>query len=200
MKVVRLKISNFRGVKSSTIHFEGHTLFVGMNNVGKSTVCEALELALGLDRLKRSPPVEEFDFFNACYLDKSVDPAIPIPIEIEVVLADLHEELANKCFTRLERWHTTEKRLLSEGEVGSADASGVCECLRIKTVASYNVEGDEFEAKSFFCNPLPGPGESPTEVPRNIRQLFGSSDLPPFITPRPTTLTPALSGAGCDGG
>lgn len=173
MKVVRLKISNFRGVKSATIHFEGHTLFVGMNNVGKSTVCEALELALGLDRLKRSPPVEEFDFFNACYLDKSVDPAIPIPIEIEVVLADLHEELANKCFARLERWHTTERRLLSEGEIGSADSPVVAECLRIKTVASYDVEDDEFEAKSFFCNPLPGLGESSTEVPRNIRQLFG---------------------------
>ena len=26
------------------------------------------------------------------------------------------------------------------------------------------------------------------------------SDLPPFVTPQPTKLTPALSGAGCDGG
>ena len=173
MKVVRLSISNFRGIKSGTMYFEGHTLLVGMNNVGKSTVCEALELALGHDRLRRSPPVEEFDFFNAHYLDKSVDPAIPIPIEIEVVLSDLHEELANKCFARLERWHTKEKRLLSVGDVGLADHPDVCECLRIKTVASYNVDEDEFEAKSFFCNPLPGPGESPTEVPRTIRPLFG---------------------------
>jgi len=173
MKVVRLNISNFRGVKSAKIHFEGHTLLVGMNNVGKSTVCEALELALGLDRLKRSPPVEEFDFFNARYLDKSVDPAVPIPIEIEVVLADLHEELGNKCFSRLERWHIKEKRLLTEGEVGLADNPEVCECLRIKTVANYDVDEDEFEAKSFFCNGPLGPNDSPAEVPRNIRQLFG---------------------------
>ena len=173
MKVVRLGISNFRGVKSATIHFEGHTLLVGMNNVGKSTVCEALELALGLDRLKRSPPVEEFDFFNARYLDKSVEPPVPIPIEIEVVLADLHEELANKCFGRLERWHTAEKRLLVEGDVELADSPGVVECLRIKAVASYVVEEDEFEVKSFFCNPPPESEESPTEVPRYIRQLFG---------------------------
>lgn len=173
MKVVSLYISNFRGVKNATIFFSGHTLLVGMNNVGKSTVCEALELALGLDRLKRSPPVEEFDFFNARYLDKSVEPPVPIPIEIEVVLADLHEELANKCFGRLERWHTTEKRLLTEGEVVLADSPEVVECLRIKTVARYVVEEDEFEAQSFFCNPPPDPGESPTEVPRYIRQLFG---------------------------
>src|SRR5713101_4307652 len=103
MKVVRLSISNFRGVKSAQLHFEGHTLLVGMNNVGKSTVCEALELVLGLDRLKRFPPVEEFDFYNASYLDKAVSPPVPIPLEIEVILADLHEELATKCFDRLER-------------------------------------------------------------------------------------------------
>lgn len=173
MKVVRLSILNFRGIKSATLHFKSHTLLVGMNNAGKSTVCEALELALGLDRLKRSPPVEEFDFFNARYLDKSVEPPVPIPIEIEVVLADLHEELANKCFDRLERWHTVENRLLSEGDLGLADSPGVVECLRIKTVASYVVEEDEFEAKSFFCNPPPESGRSPAEVPRYIRQLFG---------------------------
>ena len=53
MRVARLKITNFKGVKSSELFFEGHTLLIGMNNVGKSTVCEALELVLGLDRLKR---------------------------------------------------------------------------------------------------------------------------------------------------
>jgi putative ATP-dependent endonuclease of OLD family len=61
MNIVRLTVSNFRGLKSASLHFEGHTLLVGMNNVGKSTICEALELALGVDRLKRSPPVEEFE-------------------------------------------------------------------------------------------------------------------------------------------
>lgn len=173
MKVVRLSISNFRGVKSALLHFEGHTLLIGMNNVGKSTVCEALELVLGLDRLKRFPPVEEFDFYNASYLDKTVSPPVPIPLEIEVVLADLHEELATKCFDRLERWHLDEKRLLGEGEIDQADSANVCECLRIKTVAGYNVEEDEFEAKSYFCNGSPRADGGLAEVPRNIRQLFG---------------------------
>lgn len=51
MKVVKLSITNFRGVKSAELLFQGHTLFVGSNNVGKSTICEALDLALGPDRL-----------------------------------------------------------------------------------------------------------------------------------------------------
>lgn len=173
MKVVCLSIANFRGVRSAQLHFEGHTLLIGMNNVGKSTLCEALELVLGLDRLKRFPPVEEFDFYNARYLDKSVAPPVPVPIEIEVVLADLHEELATKCFDRLERWHLAEKRLLVEGEIDQADNPQVCECLRIKTVANYNLEEDEFEAKSFFCNGPLKPDGGLSEVPRNIRQLFG---------------------------
>jgi putative ATP-dependent endonuclease of OLD family len=173
MKVVSLSITNFRGISSAQIHFDGHTLLIGMNNVGKSTICEALELALGLDRLKRFPSVEEFDFYNARYLDKSVDPPVPIRIQVEVVLTDLSEELATKCFERLERWHLTEKRLLVEGEIELADAAQVVECLRIKTVAAYNIEEDEFEAKSVFCSGQAKPDGSLQDVPRHIRQLFG---------------------------
>jgi energy-coupling factor transporter ATP-binding protein EcfA2 len=68
MKIVRLNISNFRGIKSAQLLFDGHTLIVGSNNVGKSTLCEALDLVLGPDRLNRFPPVDEFDFYNAEYL------------------------------------------------------------------------------------------------------------------------------------
>lgn len=46
MKVVKLSITNFRGIKSAELLFDGHTLFVGSNNAGKSTICEALDLAL----------------------------------------------------------------------------------------------------------------------------------------------------------
>ena len=42
--------------------FDGHTLMVGSNNVGKSTICDALDLVLGPDRLNRFPPIDEFDF------------------------------------------------------------------------------------------------------------------------------------------
>jgi putative ATP-dependent endonuclease of OLD family len=173
MNVVKLSISNYRGIRAGELFFDGHTLLIGMNNVGKSTICEALELVLGLDRLKRFPPVEEFDFYNSDYLDSAAEPPVPRPIEIEVVLTELSEELAKKCFDRLERWHASEKRVLGEGEAALADGKNVRECLRIKTIARYNVDEDEFEAKSIFCSgPLHADG-SPYEVPRHIRQLFG---------------------------
>ena len=47
MKVARLKIENFRGIKNASINFDDHNLMVGPNNVGKSTICNALDLVLG---------------------------------------------------------------------------------------------------------------------------------------------------------
>lgn len=73
LKVVRLTIANFRGIRSAELFFNGHTLMVGTNNVGKSTICEALDLVLGPDRLNRFPPVDEFDFYNATYLTPPED-------------------------------------------------------------------------------------------------------------------------------
>lgn len=173
MKVARLQITNFRGVATATLHFAGHTLLVGTNNVGKSTVCEALELVLGLDRLKRFPPVEEFDFYNARYLDSTQNPPASVPIEIEVVLIELSEEAANKCAGRTEFWHGAERRLLGEGEADKVDAPGVVECLRLRAIARYNPEEDEFEAKSYFCGGQVDADPKKNEVPRTVRQLFG---------------------------
>lgn len=81
MKVVRLKIENFRSIKSAELHFDGHALIVGPNNVGKSTICEALDLVLGPDRISKFPPVEEFDFHNAHYLaPPAVEGDEPTPV------------------------------------------------------------------------------------------------------------------------
>lgn len=83
LKVVRLAISNFRGIKAAELHFDDHVLIIGPNNIGKSTVCEALDLVLGPDRASRFPPVEEFDFHNAQYVMPSVsegEELTPIPI------------------------------------------------------------------------------------------------------------------------
>src|SRR5260370_36455652 len=110
MKVVRLKIRNFRSIKTAEVHFDGHCLIVGPNNVGKSTICEALDLVLGPDRISKFPPVEEFDFYNGEYL--AADGETIIPMRIEVVLIDLTDEVELACLTPTAFWHLTENRLL----------------------------------------------------------------------------------------
>lgn len=89
MKVVRVSITNFRSIASSTLHFEGTTVLLGDNNVGKSTIFEAIELAIGPDRISRSQAIDEHDFHGGRYLDAN---GAPVPITVEVVITGLSDQ------------------------------------------------------------------------------------------------------------
>lgn len=62
MRVSKLKIENFRGIRSGAIQFRDHTVLIGPNNSGKTTIIEALALVLGRERLVRI--LTENDFFG----------------------------------------------------------------------------------------------------------------------------------------
>lgn len=176
MKIARVKIANFRSIKSAELHFDGHCLIVGPNNVGKSTICEAIDLVLGPDRISRFPPVEEFDFHNAHYLapaDVEGEEPTPVPIKIEVVLTDINAEVENRCGQHLEFWHTEEKRLLNEGEADATKPPLVVSCLRLETVAVYNPEEDEFEAKTCYSHSPNAESGDLVKVNKEIKRLFG---------------------------
>ena len=68
MKISRLKIRNFRGVKQADLLFPEHVVLIGDNNTGKSTVLDAIDLVLGPDRLSRRAPINEHDFYQGHYL------------------------------------------------------------------------------------------------------------------------------------
>ncbi len=63
MKVVRLRINGFRGVRSADIALGDHSVLVGPNNSGKTTIIEALALLFGRDRLVRR--LTEHDFHGS---------------------------------------------------------------------------------------------------------------------------------------
>lgn len=176
MKVVLLAIENFRGIESAELKFDGHALLVGANNVGKSTICEALDLVLGPDRLNRYPPVEEFDFYNGQYLkpaDKEGEEPTPIPLRVKVTLTELSAEVEKRCSSHLEFWHIAEKRILSQGEAGTATPGTAIPCLRLETVGQYDPEEDEFTADTFYTHsPSAADGEKDLVRPV-IKRLFG---------------------------
>ncbi|MFG1315811.1 MULTISPECIES: ATP-dependent nuclease [Hyphomicrobiales] len=62
MQIADLRIENFRGIRNGHIRFGSHTVFVGPNNCGKTTVIEALALLFGRDRMVRA--LTEHDFFG----------------------------------------------------------------------------------------------------------------------------------------
>jgi putative ATP-dependent endonuclease of the OLD family len=63
MQIANLRIENFRGIREGTVNFDRHTVFVGPNNCGKSTVIEALALLFGRERMVRA--LTEHDFYGS---------------------------------------------------------------------------------------------------------------------------------------
>jgi hypothetical protein len=63
VKIALLKIENYRGIREGQIQFRDHTVIIGPNNSGKTTIIEALALVLGRDRLVRN--LTEHDFFGS---------------------------------------------------------------------------------------------------------------------------------------
>lgn len=153
MKVRRLTISNFRGVAHGAVIFDGHTLLVGGNNVGKSTVCEALDLVLGPERLYRRPVVDEHDFHCGRY--KSEDGAL-VEIRIEAVLTNLSQEAELKFFRHLRRWDITKNDFADEGAKGPAAGDGpeTTWALPLIFLGRYDKDEDDFVGNTFFDHPI----------------------------------------------
>ena len=63
MYIAQLRIVNFRGIKFADINLPLHSVLVGPNNTGKTTIIEALALIAGRDRMIRT--LTEHDFFGS---------------------------------------------------------------------------------------------------------------------------------------
>lgn len=63
MRVASLEIRNFRGIRHGHICFKQHSVLIGANNTGKTTVIEALTLLFGRERMVRE--LTEHDFYGS---------------------------------------------------------------------------------------------------------------------------------------
>jgi putative ATP-dependent endonuclease of OLD family len=92
LKISHLIIERFRGISKASLFLPDHTVLIGDNNTGKSTILEAIDLALGPDRLSRHAPVDEYDFHLGKYLAEDTDPAAaPATIPSEEIASDEEE-------------------------------------------------------------------------------------------------------------
>lgn len=169
MKVRQVEIENFRGINSGKLVLADNTLLVGANNVGKSTVCEALDLVLGPERLFRRPTVDEHDFHRSRYVD---DEKSPVPIVIRAVLIDLSDEALRRFGGHLRRWNDVDRTFVDDLEDGAdhSDDEGVVWALPVSFRARYDSTEDDFEADTFFEHPLPEPDELDEEQVSSLGQ------------------------------
>ena len=150
MKIRKLIVENFRGIKSAEILFDGHTVLIGDNNAGKSTILEAIDLVLGPDRLSRVPVIDEHDFYNGIYLNEDE----PVIIKIELIVGDLSAEQKRKFSGNIEFWNKKTKTLIDEPPLEKLDDKKVEEVIRVGFNGSYDKEDDDFAGETFFCSPV----------------------------------------------
>lgn len=164
MRIAKVKIENFRGIKKADLLLQSHSVLVGDNNTGKSTVLEAIDLVLGPERLSRSPVVDEHDFYAGQYISAESQ---PIEIKVEVILIDLNTDQESHFKDNFEYYDTTTNDLILGPPPEQTDEQGVVKALRVLFKGWYNEEEDDFVGKTLFASP-------PADEQR---------DLEPFRTP-----------------
>lgn len=197
MRACRLKITNFRGIQSATLFLPKHGVLIGDNNTGKTTIFEALDLVLGVDRLNRQPAVDEHDFFRGKYRIKSpaappadgtLDPDLPAAatdtttdvavskvaprIEIEVTVNDLTDEQKGMFGDFIEFWDSSSDEFYEAANPDGVDPPQISEALRITFHGWYDEEEDDFEGRTFFTRSLTE-GERPEQFSRRHKQVCG---------------------------
>jgi putative ATP-dependent endonuclease of OLD family len=157
MRVARLEIENFRGIRTARVLLPHRVVLVGDNNTGKSTILEAMDLVLGPERLSRRPPVNEHDFYAGTYIRDGA----PVPIRVEAVVADLNDEQMRHFRDHLEWWDTTAQALI-DGPPERTDDDSVSPALRVEFRGEYDFEEDDFKGQTYYSSPVREDGEKDT--------------------------------------
>jgi putative ATP-dependent endonuclease of OLD family len=171
VRVVRVHIENFRGIRLADLHFEGTTVLLGDNNTGKSTVFEAIELAIGADRLSRTQVIDEHDFHGGRYLAQEDQPAPKIVVE--VVVAGLDDQHCDRFRNNLEFWRAADCALIGPGGAMQAAQPGIEPAVRIRFEGAYDIDGDEFTATTWFAVPRAEDGTPSSECRSSDKREFG---------------------------
>nr|WP_175984369.1 AAA family ATPase [Burkholderia vietnamiensis] len=150
MRVAQVKVQNFRGIADGLVQLAGHSVLVGDNNAGKSTLLEALDLVLGPERLARRPVIDEHDFYAGRYL---AEDGTSVPITVEVIVADLSEEQYRHFRDHIEWWDCNANALLVGPPPEGTDQPHVGPALRVFFKGLYDAEEDDFVGNTFFAIP-----------------------------------------------
>jgi ABC-type arginine transport system ATPase subunit len=148
-----LTINRFRGIEHSILHPGVRTVLLGPNNAAKSTILEALDLALhpGLGRPRTAP--DELDYYAR-------DPSSGF--EIEVVLGRLEDTFLAEVRDHLEGWDTEAREVVPE-----ADGDDVEPVARVRVVAS-----PDFDLTHEFAKPESNGARFGPGLRRHVGWLF----------------------------
>lgn len=164
MRICKITIENFRGIKRCDILVPENAAFVGDNNAGKSTILEAIDLVLGPERLSRYPAIDEHDFYAGEYINNDGD---QVSIKVEIVIIGLSDEQQRHFRDNIEWWDLNCNSIVEEGPPSKIDREGIVSALRVGFQAFYDGEEDDFVARTYFASPVGDEGDF---------RMFGTRD------------------------
>lgn len=169
MRIQTLDIENFRGIANGRVIFQKHSLLVGSNNIGKSTVCDAIELVLGPERLYHRPVIDEHDFYCG---SSQRDDGSSLEIVIRIVLTDLNHKQQLRFYQHLRRWDKGQLKFVGEEADGisHADDPNVDWALPVVFIGRYDPEEDDFVGDTFFDHPMDDPDSLSDEEKASLGQ------------------------------
>ena len=137
MRLVELKIENFRGIRLLHLPLDGLTVLIGENNVGKSTVLEAIRLVLTRGTgSRRMGQLSEYDFH---LVDAKATPQTAQPIKIVIHFAEGQEN----------EW--PDPVIQQMNEVVQLDTDGLNH-IWLQAEGFFNPDSASFENKWAFLN------------------------------------------------
>jgi len=138
MKLIEVKIENFRGIRSLQLPLDSLTVLIGENNTGKSTVLEAIRLVLTRGfSARRGGQFTEYDFHLK---DASFTPQTSGPIMITLHFAETQDN----------EWPDAVIQQMSE--VIQLDTTIGRNHIWLQLKGSYQAETGSFETKWVFLN------------------------------------------------
>jgi putative ATP-dependent endonuclease of OLD family len=162
MRIVKLRIQNFRSIQKAELLLPPNVVLVGDNNSGKSTILEAIDLVLGPERVKQRPVIDEHDFYEGRYLATPPDngeETAPIEIRVEATVIDLNDEQEARFHEHLEFWDQDTNQILDGPPVERTNEANVVPALRVLFVGKYDAEEDDFDGHTYFASPVSENGE-----------------------------------------
>ena len=179
MKIFSVSIENFRGIRATTLILPDHAVLIGDNNTGKSSIFEAIDLALGPDRLSRRPPVDEHDFYQGNYLadagqeaDEGEAPPDAPKIIIEVTITNLSAEQQARFGGSIEWLDTAANVFYEAPNPAGVDAASIKAALRVTFIGAYDADEDDFTGNTYFTRSLTEE-DTPTAFSKKDKQHCG---------------------------
>lgn len=190
MRIVRVKISNFRCIETAEFFPTKHNVLLGPNNTGKTAVLEAINLLLNPEGPWQ---LDENDFHNRVYFKPETEalegqvpgepPSGPMEgsgnpqefpsIRIEAVLTDLTDEEEELFRANLVPWSPGERCVLEQDDSEEDPFSSALCSIRVVFEAWYDPDEDAFTSKTFFLRSPEVNREACDEFTRRHKRQIG---------------------------